>query len=118
MKTKAILLVLATLLAGQSFATGKRNPGMICAENQFIEQLEFGYITNIQGGPDHGSAVLVHLSNGISVPLNYRFNANDRQGKAIIDALTLAFFSQRKVTLIDHYSNNCDDFDQLILPSP
>ncbi len=119
MKKTILLSVLTLLISSQVFATGNRkNPGMTCAEDQFITQLEFGYITNIQGGPDHGSAVLVHLSNGESFPLNRRFNANDQQGKAIIDSLRLAFFSQRKITIRDHFKNNCDDFDHLIIPSP
>ncbi|MBB6523188.1 hypothetical protein [Pseudoteredinibacter isoporae] len=117
MKNKIIALTLSLLASSQAFATANR-PGEVCVDSEFITQLEFGYITNITGGPDHGSAVLVHLSDGTSIPLNFHMNANDRKGKAIIDALTLAFFSQRKVTLLDHWGHRCDDFDQLIIPSP
>ncbi|MBB6523182.1 hypothetical protein [Pseudoteredinibacter isoporae] len=119
MKKIALLTLFTLIISGQAMATSnKKNPGVVCIDNQLITQLEFGYITNIVAGPDNGSAVLVHFANGQSLPLNWYYNANDRQGKAMIDALTLAFFSQRKVTVKDHFKNDCDQFDHVILTSP
>ncbi|WP_394391970.1 hypothetical protein [Shewanella woodyi] len=113
-KNSSLLLGFA-LLATTTFPTlaTDRNPGVICAEKQFITAIDFGYVTNIKGGPDWANAVNVHLANGVEIPLNYKYNANDDGGKSIIAALRMAFSFNREVTLWDHDHNNCDDFDQV-----
>ncbi|WP_261841543.1 hypothetical protein [Aliamphritea ceti] len=114
---KYISFAIFILLSSNSFATDT-NPGRLCIDELPIAKMEYGFITNIEGGDDWGSAVLVHFRTGnsiIKIPLNKRYNANDTQGQSLINALNLAFINFLPVTLRDHWSNNCDDFDQVIL---
>lgn len=111
-KTTILLFIALMTIALPTFATNK-NPGVVCAEKQYITAIDFGYVTNIQGGSDWASALNLHLENGVIIPLNYRYNANDDGGKSMIAALRMAFSFNRQVTIWDHHHNNCDDFDQV-----
>ncbi len=84
----------------------------MCANQLHITSLEQGYIP---GFPDDGNAVQVRLSNNLVIPANFRYNANDDAGKSLISLLRLAFQDNLKVTLVDHYGYNCDDFDNVIV---
>ncbi|MFT5704188.1 MAG: hypothetical protein ACI8SK_000130 [Shewanella sp.] len=111
-KTTTLLFIALVTTAFPTLATDT-NPGVMCAENELITAIDFGYITNIQGGSDWASAINLHLANGVIIPLNYKYNANDHGGKSIIEALRMAFSFNRAVTIWDHHHNNCDDFDQV-----
>ncbi|MEC4726708.1 hypothetical protein HWQ46_14235 [Shewanella sp. D64] len=110
-KTTIVLFLALITTALPTFADS--NPGVLCAEKQYIAAIDFGYVTNIQGGSDWANAINVHLDNGVIIPLNYKYNANDDGGKSIIAALRMALSTNKVVSMWDHDSNNCDDFDQV-----
>ncbi|MCL1038679.1 hypothetical protein L2750_16240 [Shewanella submarina] len=113
---KSISKVLAgslLLAAALPAAATDRNPGVQCVDGQYISQIDFGYITNIQGGPDWANAVVVHFANGTVLPVNVHYNHNDAGGRNIIEALRMAFTTRSPVSVWDHDHNNCDDFDMV-----
>jgi hypothetical protein len=111
-KTKLIFTaILITLLLNSSNTVFAAST---CVNQQYITDIRVGYVDqNQQGGTDGGSVVYVYFSNGRYLPLNYRYNLNDAPGPSILSVLMSAMFANLKVTVVDHYGDNCDDFDDV-----
>ncbi|MCL2916510.1 hypothetical protein L2725_22490 [Shewanella corallii] len=112
MKKITMILTSAMLLVASGAAeAGGVNHGKQCVDRQYISEMSFGHITGGGISPDGGNALIVHLSNGVNLPLHPHYNGNDAGGRHIIEGLRLAFAYNRQVSLWDHAGNNCDDFD-------
>lgn len=112
MKRNSVLtVILAAGLSVPLFA----HAALQCIMDETIDTMNFGYVENYAGTPDDGHAMVVRFSGGKAIPLNYRFNANDDAGKSMISALRMAFSLRLKVSVWDHFSSNCDDFDQVLV---
>lgn len=110
---KGVLIsLMLSVLSLPAMATDT-NPGAQCVDQQFISYIDFGYITNVVGGPDYGNSVVVHFANGVSLPLNLFYNNNDHGGRNLIEGLRMAYMTRSKVSVWDHHWNNCDDFDMI-----
>lgn len=107
--------VLAVVLALGFSTPSISQAALQCVTDETIDSINFGYVENYAGTPDEGNSAVVRFSSGRTIPLNYRFNANDESGKSMLAALRMAFSLRLKVSVWDHYSSNCDDFDQILV---
>lgn len=107
-KMTFVLLLAAAFTANSALASGTE-----CINSLTIKSIESGDVKGFEGGSDENSAVVVEFSNGSRLPLNYRINGNDTQGHALIAAINMAFSLRAKVSVTDHYGNDCNDFDTI-----
>lgn len=87
--------------------------GLQCIDQQTITSMDAGWNNNDFRGPNGGNSVIVYFSDGTSLPMNWRLNADDNGGRNMLELLRIAFADNLKVSVWDHDRNNCDDFDQV-----
>lgn len=86
----------------------------ICVNRGLIEKIDVGQVEGDYGGPDGGNAVYVHIKDRSGkIPLNSSRNLNDPMGPSLLGMLSTAMTMRLPVTLIDHSSPMCSDFDEI-----
>jgi hypothetical protein len=117
MKKVIYSLAIASIFTFPSFSSFAEKT---CITNGVVTNLYIGWIEGRQAGlPDDGNSIMIDYREGSktgTIPVNYRYNLNDNgKGAAFFSMLQTALLTGQKITVKDHYSSNCDDFDEIIM---
>ena len=93
---------------------GHAGQGMQCFWDKRVTEVYTGYAVGSKGG-DYGDAVYFRLEDGATYPLNYSYNLDHNRGQALHRVLLTALVGRYKLSGYDHYADNCDDIDELML---
>ncbi|WP_435248874.1 hypothetical protein ACMAZD_05735 [Vibrio sp. nBUS_14] len=105
---KRLILLSGILISTTSYA----NNGMVC-DTDYIKSIQAGVINTNPSNRGGGNALSVTFENGRTYPLHPQYNADDDRGRMLISLLTTAFALRKRVQIVDHAGNNCDDFDMV-----
>ncbi|WP_273992284.1 hypothetical protein [Vibrio parahaemolyticus] len=91
------------------------NARTICVDSKTIKKIEVGSVSRNSYGDDGDNAVYIHFSDNKTLPMSWKANINDENGKMMFSLLTSAFLTGQPVSVYDDSGTLCDDFNSITI---